>query len=356
MFKTSCIYLKNAQAENSYVNLLLDTDKDTLCFETDEAPKNEWSLTLVNIERQGSYVNITIGQSGEMIKITDVEFIRNFKNYLNQKGYAGHANKLKERSHLSVIAFVIALIGILLAGYFYGLPWMAEKAAELIPEEYDNELGDTFTGSFISGNKVDSLKTTALNQYASNLKLNNTKKLKFYVVDDTTVNAFAVPNGSIVVFTGIINKMKTHEELAALIGHEVTHVNRRHSMKALCRSASAYIFISAILGDVNGLVTVVADNMNTLQNLSYSRSFEEQADEEGLELMLQNNINPVGMKNLFYRLKESEQLTIPEFLSSHPVTDSRIRYIDEIITKKKNQKFSTNKNLETLFEKLKSTH
>ena len=59
--------------------------------------------------------------------------------------------------------------------------------------------------------------------------------------------------------------MKSYEELVALIGHEATHVNHRHGMKLLCRDLSGYLFVSAILGDANGIMAVITDNVNSLQ-------------------------------------------------------------------------------------------
>ena len=93
--------------------------------------------------------------------------------------------------------------------------------------------------------------------------------------------------------------------------------------------------MSAVLSDVNGIMATIGDNINNLNSLSYSRSFEQQADEEGLDLMLQNNINPKGMTNLFKRLQSENNIDIPQFLSSHPVTENRIDYIQNLIKEKK---------------------
>jgi predicted Zn-dependent protease len=146
--------------------------------------------------------------------------------------------------------------------------------------------------------------------------------------------------------------MENYDELAGLIGHEVTHVNQRHSMKMLSRNVSGYLFVSAVLSDVNGIMATIGDNINSLNSLSYSRSFEQQADEEGLDLMLQNNINPKGMTNLFKRLQSENNIDIPQFLSSHPVTENRIDYIQNLI---KEKKFKTIENpiLKGYFIKLK---
>ena len=199
---------------------------------------------------------------------------------------------------------------------------------------------------------IDSSKTKILNDFAQKLDLKNTKKLKFTVVNSNEINAFALPDGNIVVFTGIIKEMKNYDELVGLIGHEASHVNNRHSMKMLCRSLSGYLFVSLILGDANGVMAVIGDNVNSLQSLSFSREFEHQADADGFEILTANKVNPQGMSNLFKRLQKNHSLAIPEFLSSHPITENRIDFIDKMI---KNQKFQqvANSKLEKLFTELK---
>ncbi|WP_395057879.1 M48 family metallopeptidase, partial [Flavobacterium sp.] len=138
-----------------------------------------------------------------------------------------------------------------------------------------------------------------------------------------------------------------------LIGHEVSHVNNRDSMKMLCRNLSGYLFVSAILGDTNGIMAIIGDNANTLQSLSFSRKFEHQADVEGFKILTANHVNPKGMSNLFKRLQEDKSaLSIPEFLSSHPITNERINDIDKLI-KSKSFVVKDNPKLKTLFQEIK---
>ncbi|WP_446914219.1 M48 family metalloprotease, partial [Klebsiella pneumoniae] len=83
------------------------------------------------------------------------------------------------------------------------------------------------------------------------------------------VNAFAVPGGFIVVHDAILDEMEHHEELAGLLGHEIGHVQLRHSTKAIARSLSYYMLLSLLFGDVSGIAAVIVDNASTLNNLEY---------------------------------------------------------------------------------------
>ena len=123
-------------------------------------------------------------------------------------------------------------------------------------------------------------------------------------------------------------------------------------MKMLCRNLSGYIFISAVLSDVNGIMAVIGDNVHNLQSLSYSRQFEQQADEQGTNLMILNGINPKGMTDLFTRLQSSEKVVVPAFISSHPITTDRIVHIKKLINRSP-QHYTFNPTLAKLFQKVK---
>jgi predicted Zn-dependent protease len=204
-------------------------------------------------------------------------------------------------------------------------------------------------------NSINKEKSEAVKEFARNIEFNNTKELNFTVINSKIINAFALPDGNIFIFTGLIDKLENYEELAALMGHEVSHVNNRHSIKMLCRNLAGYIFISAIFTDVNGIVSVIADNAHNLQNLSYSRKFENEADKHGTIILMQNKINPFGMISLFTRLQEEEHASsvIPEFLQTHDVTSARINNINNFI-EENNYTEEYNPALNRLFEEIKA--
>jgi predicted Zn-dependent protease len=251
--------------------------------------------------------------------------------------------------HLVLAMVIFALIGLT---YLYAIPWVGEKSVVLIPESYDNTLSGTFISDHLLFSEVESKKTKALNAFAKELQLNNKKNLKFIFVEEDVVNAFALPDGTIVVYSGIVNKMKNYDELVALLGHEAAHVNNRHSMKMLCRNLSGYLFISAILGDANGIMATIGDNVNSFQSLSFSREFEQEADREGFAIVIKNKVNPNGMLNLFKRLQDEGDAIIPEFLSSHPVTKQRIETTRQLVKSTPHQVESNGK-LQQLFQRLK---
>lgn len=353
MITTKGTYFDGNSSIPQNIELTFDDGNTSLLFELADHKSVVWLLESIEIEETGNSLEIRLKNNKiSFIKIQDSEFKSHLIQNLKSKGHIGWYYKLMHFNLKTYIGFAIFFLGLIACGYIFVIPWIAEKAVQIIPEKYDKELASKFLIPYLEDNDVDSVKTSALNQFASELKLENVQPLHFTVIISSTVNAFALPNGNIVVYTGLIKLMKNYDEMAGLIGHEVIHVNRRHSMKMLCRNLSGYIFISVMLSDVNGLMTVIADNARNLESLSYSRQFEKEADEQGTELMIKNNINPKGMTQLFMRLKTEEKVQIPAFISTHPMTNDRIENINRLI-KKKSFRTSKNERLEKLFIDLK---
>ena len=205
----------------------------------------------------------------------------------------------------------------------------------------------------IFGNKTDTTAGNILQEFTDNLHLSNRYPIKITVVRSKIVNAYALPGGNIVVYKGILRKIKTPEELAALLSHESTHVNERHSLRSMLRSAANGIIISILFGDASGISGIIASNAETLNGLRYSRTLETEADKKGMELMIANNVDISGMKQLMQMLEKEDKM--PEslsFLSTHPLTKKRVSAANEFI-KQHRQTVTARTDLQLIFDKLK---
>ena len=157
-----------------------------------------------------------------------------------------------------------------------------------------------------------------------------------HVVDNPTVNALAAPGGHIIVFRGLLEKTQNIEEMTGVLAHEMQHILLRHSMRLLVQQASMGIVLGALSGDVSGIMTFGLQAAHVLQTLSYSRNFEEQADQEGVLLLLRSDLNPQGMMTFFERidnkLKEGGHTRkFPKYLSTHPSSGERIQQLQSLI-------------------------
>jgi predicted Zn-dependent protease len=352
--KTIAVYFDGESSTPLNIEIFLDKKKENFYFETQKNGWINWKIEESDFKQKAdSFVIQNKEDVSKNIIIKDSTFINDLKTYLEETRNINWYQKLINlgfKVHSAIAITILAFIGL---SYLYIMPWVAEKAVVLVPESYDTNLGDLVFKQSLMTSTIDSVKSEKLNRFAKELKLNNNKNLHFTVVNSGIINAYALPNGDIVVFSGILDAMKDYEELVALIGHEVSHVNNRDSMKMLCRNLSGYLFVSAILGDTNGIMAIIGDNANTLQSLSFSRKFEHQADVEGFQILTANHVDPKGMSNLFKRLhQDKSDFSIPEFLSSHPITTERINYINTMI-QSNSFVVKDNPKLKALFQEIK---
>ena len=240
-----------------------------------------------------------------------------------------------ENGFKGIILGVLVFVSVFFLFYKVILPNVAETAALTIPIEYEQSFGKKIKETLISNYVVDSTKTKSLQKFYQKLNYESKYTINLTVVNSAIQNAFATPGGNIVIFSGIIDHMECPEELAALLGHELTHINKRHSTKSIFRSLANVMVLSVLLNDVNGITSIIIDNANSIGQLSFSRGLEKEADTEAIQLMLENNINPNGMLGLLEQLNQINQgIEIPEFLTTHPMTENRIDYVEGIILDK----------------------
>jgi predicted Zn-dependent protease len=147
-----------------------------------------------------------------------------------------------------------------------------------------------------------------------------------------------------------LDKIETYPELAALLSHEFTHINNKHSTKSIFRRLGSKVFIGLLFGRFGTVTNVLVNHADNLKNLKYSRSLEKEADMNGLALLMKRKIDPAGFSRLFNHLKEAGGTVLPEVLASHPDTDKRIKYISEA---SKQAAVEENEFLKTIFDKLK---
>ena len=155
----------------------------------------------------------------------------------------------------------------------------------------------------------------------------------FKIVNDpATVNAFAIPGGHIYVYTGLIRTLDSEAELAAVIGHEISHVAARHGAEQISKEYAAGVIVSFILGDsASALDTLLTNVVTTGVFLKYSRNDELEADSLGTWYEYQAGWNPdtgmIGTLNVLDSIAQAQPISMPEFLSTHPDAASRLEAV-----------------------------
>jgi predicted Zn-dependent protease len=186
----------------------------------------------------------------------------------------------------------------------------------------------------------DPLSTTYLQSLADRLQAKTTdhyQEITVFIVDDPSINAFAGPGGYIGIHTGLILAARTEGELASVMAHEIAHVTQRHLVRAFKASSKTNlatmgaIIAAIVLGGSNPQLSeaVLASTVagSAQQQLTFSRTHEQEADRVGLDLLASANIDPRMMVSFFEVLQQQQRTTSsasPEFLRTHPLTLARI--------------------------------
>jgi len=250
-----------------------------------------------------------------------------------------HPNPDKQFVSPPVVLFlglILLAISAAIAIYVWGIPALGNFVGKRLPIPIEAKIGKAMKEQMQKDWKVDSARTKAINLFFSRINDNNEFKFEITVVNDKTVNAFALPGGNIVVYEGILQKIHSPEALASLLAHESSHIIFRHTSRMLCANLGNYIFLSAIIGDINGIAAILIQNADQIKGLSYNRDLETEADLKGLQLLQRRNLNPKGMLDLMQTLKgESEQSgnEVSEFVSTHPLPESRLKYVNDYLSK-----------------------
>ncbi len=334
--------------------LILQDDALHLYVEDEEKSLLIWNIkSFTSCQYNGNNLTITFGNYPHQTVECEGNFASSvYSIWSNGKVIQQAEGFVFRGKGTAVITLITAFILLGVFIYFFLLPWVGEKAASLVPREAEVELGNSLAGIYEQNNISDDSANYYMNQFASKIKFGGDYDLKIHVIQSEEINAFALPGGQIFVYSAIIQKMKSYEELVALLGHEATHVIKQHSLKSICRSTAGSFFIAALFGDVTGISSGILSQADQFKQLSYSRELETEADNNGYQIMLQNNVNPEGMLHLL-QLLEKEGAKMPammKYLSTHPDTEARIENISGKLPKTKSE--SQKEELEELFMKL----
>jgi predicted Zn-dependent protease len=160
---------------------------------------------------------------------------------------------------------------------------------------------------------------------------------QFTILDSPVVNAFAVPGGYVYVTRGIMAMMNSEAELAAVLSHELGHINARHSIRRLNKLLLVQFgfAVGKAMSDTFAKLSGLAGIGAQLLFLKYSRDDERQADELGVQYSRNGGFNPTKMISFFSTLQKlgdhSGGRSLPGFLSTHPLTSERIQNVKGMI-------------------------
>lgn len=153
----------------------------------------------------------------------------------------------------------------------------------------------------------------------------------FYVVDDSVVNAFAVPGGHVFVYRGLIEQAGDYAELAGVVGHEIAHVTLRHSVDQMKSRQKTNVIVTVVCAFIDvcssGAAQIAIGVGGQALFASHSRQDEAEADSAAVEYLARAGIDPRGVAGMFRRMLAARQQSpsvLQAWFGSHPIEEDRI--------------------------------
>ncbi|MEN9576590.1 MAG: hypothetical protein RL514_4445 [Verrucomicrobiota bacterium] len=244
---------------------------------------------------------------------------------------------------------ILALLVAALAGVWLAKDPMVRAVAAQVPAEWEQKLGDTAFAQVSLGSKLitDDAVKKQLEQLAAPLLAvvpQDRYKFKLHLVEDASLNAFALPGGNVALHTGLLLTAETPEEVLGVLAHELSHVTQQHGMRGIVQGLGLYGVVSLFFGDVSGLAAILVNNAPFLLSQKFSRDHEREADEQGFRYLEAAKLNPRGMITFFEKMRREEEklrekipggeaLDALNFLSTHPATTERAERLEKLLAK-----------------------
>lgn len=153
--------------------------------------------------------------------------------------------------------------------------------------------------------------------------------VEIFVIESPTVNALCLPGGLVVVYSGLIRRMESPEELAAVLAHEIAHAVNHDSMRALERELG----MAAILTLAGGRTDALTNRLlRRLVSSGFSRQQEQNADKEATRMLATVDIDPAALSESLRHMRQSDEATanVLQYVSTHPDIDARIQTAEAV--------------------------
>lgn len=238
----------------------------------------------------------------------------------------------------TLLAFALAIQPVVAAD----LPDLGEVSRQYFSDQEEQALGRAIMRDVYADPRYldDPEIETYLNQLGYKLvsvSTRNQREFNFFVVNDPSINAFAMPGGNIGVHTGLLLAAQSESELASVVAHEIAHVTQDHIARMVASQSQSYwptmaalaVALLAARSNPNVASAAIASTQAySIQNqLNYSRDYEREADRLGYEMLTRGGYDPRGMNGFFNRLERANRFydsSAPAYLRTHPLTTDRI--------------------------------
>lgn len=227
------------------------------------------------------------------------------------------------RRTFALVAGSLSAAAALGAVLWFGLPLAAKPIAALVPQAAEERIGRRVLNFVVGDHAVcgNEKGKAALQRLVDRVADGVDQPIPFsvLVVDSPMVNAVAAPGGYIVVFSGLLKKVESADEVAGVLSHEIGHVVHRHGMQALVRHFALSLVITGLTGNDWGL----GNAAQLLIQFAYSREAETEADATGVAILEEAGLRADGLSAFFARLEKEGSNGLLRYIGSHPPSAER---------------------------------
>ncbi len=302
------------------------------------------SVTFDQIEITSRVGNVprSIGlPNGGRFETDNHDAIDYWLNHLKQGGNFAYMLESKASFALGALVFIVMFTVVC---FTWGIPALSKIVAHELPENASQYIAEGALESmdqyFFDESDIDKDRRnkliTRFNALTPNTEEGFNYQLLFRKSETIGANAFALPNGTIVITDELIDLAEQDEEILAILLHEIGHVVHHHSLRQILDQTGIALVTAALIGDIGSGGSLVLGMPNVLLNSSYSRDMEWEADTYAFNQMQNVNISTQHFSNIMERMKSEHDKTYNEnnfdfydYFSSHPPTEKRIsRFLD----------------------------
>ncbi len=244
---------------------------------------------------------------------------------------------LESRS-LFILPALLVTASIVFIFLKYLLPYGSEKIAYAIPQSIASKIGtgtlETLDKVILKPSKLSQAKQNEIrddfNAMARHLQALPPLQLQFRFADKVGANAFALPDGTIVMTDQLVLLSENNLELLSILAHEIGHIKNRHAIRMVLQNSALLVVLTTLTGDATTASSVISTLPTMLIESSFSRNLESEADDFAMEVMKEQKIPLHHFADIMSRLSMGEdEESSGEYFSSHPITSSRIEKFSE---------------------------
>ena len=308
--------------------------RDSLIIEAGETVLARWPLADVRLMPSADGMaryRLADPNSLARLEITDEWLISAIRRSCPNLARDNSAASARQTLHIVGGALAAAsIMGVL----FYGLPWLAGWVAPQIPPRVQYEIGEASAQqlhrALNAATCTEPHGQAVLDQLMAKLARAGhlTQPLRTRALRTDVANAMALPGGRVFVFSGLLDKAQTPDELAGVLAHELGHEAHYDSMRRLVESSGTGLLLGMFFGDFTGSAAFAAA-ASTLLNAAYSRTAEQRADDYAIAVMTRLGRSPKPFGTLLARITQGHDTPAAmSLLADHPLTAERLAHLN----------------------------